>query len=78
MTEHDENPEEATEAAASPEAPADEPPAEPPAPPPPQWEYRTGFKVVGRMKEIIHLSIEVSNAEIRMLRKKIDKLTYGS
>jgi hypothetical protein len=67
MTEENENPTEVVE---------DVPP--PPATPPPQWEYRTNFKVNDRMKDIVNLSIEVSKAEIKRLRKKIDKLTYGS
>lgn len=45
---------------------------------PPTWEYRKNFKVVDKMKHIVNLSIDVSKAEIEQLRKRIEKLTYGS
>ena len=50
----------------------------PPGAPPPQWEYRTSFKIVGRLKEVVNLTMDVTQQEIARYRKKISKLTYGS
>lgn len=57
-------------------APAEEAKAD--GPPPPTWEYRKNFKVVDKMQKIVELTVEVSRAEIKRLRRQIDKLTYGS
>ena len=57
-------------------APSEEAKADGPAPP--AWEYRKNFKVVDKMQKIVELTVEVSRAEIRRLRRQIDKLTYGS
>jgi hypothetical protein len=46
--------------------------------PPPSWEYRKNFKVTDRMIEIVSLTIDASRAEIRRLRRKVEKLQYGA
>ena len=51
---------------------------EQPGPPRAQWEYRTEFRIVKEMKVIIHKSIEASESELELLRRKLDKITYGS
>lgn len=52
---------------------ADEIPREPP-----KWERRETFRINERMKEVIGLTIKASEAELAVLRRKLDKLTYGS
>jgi len=47
-------------------------------PEPPQWEYKKEFEINKRMKDIVKLSISATEAELAMLRRKLDKLTYGS
>lgn len=47
-------------------------------PPPPQWERRTSFKINDRMKDVVQKTIDLTRMEIASLRRKIDKLTYGS
>lgn len=47
-------------------------------PEPPKWEYRKSFKINERMKEVIGLTIKVTESELAVLRRKLDKLTYGS
>jgi hypothetical protein len=44
----------------------------------PSWEYRKNMKITERLINIVNLSKDVTQAEIARLRKKIDKLTYGS
>ena len=46
-------------------------------PKPPQWEYKTEFAINNRMKDLIHKTIQVSETEVDMLRKKLERLTYG-
>lgn len=46
--------------------------------PAPKWERRETMKVTERLKEVVSLSVEVSKAEVTRLRRKIEKLTYGS
>ncbi len=42
-----------------------------------KWEYRSEFKIHTRMKEMIGLTIEASEQELSVLRRKLEKLTYG-
>jgi hypothetical protein len=53
-------------------------PETPPEKPKPQWEYRKNFKINERMKHIVNLTIQATNSEIKSMRRKIDKLKYGS
>jgi hypothetical protein len=46
--------------------------------PTPQWEYRTSMKVTERLKTIVSATIDATKAERDRLRKKMEKLTYGS
>lgn len=59
----------------APAAKADDPPAKPPLS---SWEYREEFKIVGEMRKVINLAVDASEYEISMLRRKIEKLKYGS
>jgi hypothetical protein len=49
-----------------------------PQPKPPGWEYRKNFRINEEMKKVINLTIAASQAEIAVLRRKLQKLTYGS
>jgi hypothetical protein len=42
------------------------------------WQYRHTLKINQRMAEVVKLAIEASKMEISMLRRKVDKITYGS
>ncbi len=44
----------------------------------PSWEYRKNFRINEEMKKVINLTIAASQAEIAVLRRKLQKLTYGS
>lgn len=44
----------------------------------PKWEHRTTFKINDRMKEVIEMTIRVTESELTVLRRKLQKLTYGS
>lgn len=46
--------------------------------PPPTWEYREEFRINAQMREMLHLAKKVTEAEIDRLRRKVEKLTYGS
>lgn len=42
------------------------------------WEYREEFRINRQMREIVTLAKVVTEAEIDRLRRKLEKLTYGS
>jgi hypothetical protein len=42
------------------------------------WQYRKTLKINQRMAHVVNLTIEATKAEIKVLRRKVDKLTYGS
>ena len=42
------------------------------------WEYRTEFRINQQMREVIGLTKKVVEGEIDRLRRKVEKLTYGS
>lgn len=44
---------------------------------PPTWEQRP-FAINGKMKQVINLGIGATKAEIATLRKKLERLQYGS
>lgn len=56
------------------------PPPEHSAPPPdgPKWEHKTSFGITGQMKQVIELAMSASQAELKVLRRKLEKLQYGS
>ena len=47
-------------------------------PEPPKWEYKKEFEINKQMKKIVKLTMSATEAELAMLRRKLDKLTYGS
>ena len=56
----------------------DDPTPEAPGPEAPKWEYKKTFGINERMKNVIGLTIEATESELVVLRRKLDKLTYGS
>ena len=47
-------------------------------PEPPCWEQRSELKITGKMREVVKMTISATNSEIAALRRKIERLTYGS
>ena len=43
-----------------------------------QWSFKRNLGVNEQMKKVINLTIEATNAEIAVLRRKLERLTYGS
>ena len=61
--------------------PADETEAQPAGKPqrePPKWEYRQRFRIQEEMKKVVGLAIQATEAELVVLRRKMNKMTYGS
>ena len=58
----------------------DEKTPEPTPEPAPQakWEYRKNFGINERMKDVIGKTIDATESELVVLRRKLDKLQYGS
>ena len=42
------------------------------------WQYRHTLKINQRLADVVNLTMEATKMEIASLRRKIDKLTYGS
>lgn len=42
------------------------------------WEYREEFRINTKMREVIKLTKLITESEIDRLRRKVEKLTYGS
>lgn len=57
---------------------AENPEEKPKEPEPPTWEYRTDFGINKKMQEVIVLTISATQSEIQTLRRKLEKLQYGS
>jgi hypothetical protein len=57
---------------------ADEKTPETPPNEPPKWEHKTEFGINKQMREVLRLTISASEAELKVLRRKLEKLTYGS
>jgi hypothetical protein len=51
---------------------------EPEAPPQANWEYRQEFGIVTKMREAIKLTKTATESELAILRRKLERLTYGS
>lgn len=63
----------------NPEMPTEEPPAEKPEEKPRAvWEKRTEFRINQQMKSLVEATIKVTEAQIALLRRKVEKLQYGS
>jgi hypothetical protein len=45
--------------------------------PTPGWEYRTEMGINRRLKEIIQLTEKVTETELAVLRRKLEKLQRG-
>lgn len=57
---------------------SDDPKPEPPQDEAPSWQYKTEFGINTRLREVIKMTIEASTLEVEALKRKLDKLTYGS
>jgi hypothetical protein len=42
------------------------------------WEFREEFRINKQMREVVTLTKAVAESEIERLRRKVEKLTYGS
>lgn len=52
-------------------------PETPPEPPKLEWQYRNGFGINDRMKEVIEATIKMAQSEVEKHRKKLRRLQYG-
>lgn len=43
-----------------------------------EWSYKRTFGINEEMKKVIGLTISATQSEVTGLRRKLDKLTYGS
>ncbi len=43
-----------------------------------EWSYKRTFGINEEMKKVIGLTISATQSEVTALRRKLDKLTYGS
>ena len=43
----------------------------------PKWEYKTEFGIITEMKKLVNLTIEATEKELELLRKKLERMTYG-
>ncbi len=57
------------------ETPTEEQPEEKPRA---VWEKRTEFRINQQMKSLVEATIKVTEAQIALLRRKVEKLQYGS
>lgn len=57
-----------------PEIPSEEPKVE--GPPRAEWKYKTEFGIVNEMRNVLQLTLAASEAELKMLRRKLQKLQY--
>lgn len=44
----------------------------------PEWEYKEEFGIVTRLKEAVKVTAVASEKELSNLRRKLERLTYGS
>lgn len=42
------------------------------------WEYRQEFGIVTKMREAIKVTKAATESELAVLRRKLERLTYGS
>ncbi len=62
----------------APKPPEATPEPEAPAGPKAEWKYKKNLGINEEMKKVIHLTMAATNSEIAVLRRKLQKLTYGS
>jgi hypothetical protein len=44
----------------------------------PSWEHKTEFGINTKMREVIGLTISAVESEVKVLKRKLEKLQYGS
>ncbi len=42
------------------------------------WEERSGFKINEHMRGVVKATIDVCEAQIKLYKRKVEKLQYGS
>lgn len=47
-------------------------------PPKAEWKFKKNLGINDKMKNVINLTISATQSEILVLRRKLEKLTYGS
>jgi hypothetical protein len=45
---------------------------------PPEWKYKEEFGIVTKLKEAVKATAVASEHELSNLRRKLERLTYGS
>jgi hypothetical protein len=45
---------------------------------PPEWEYKEEFGIVSKLREVVKATQIASEKELADLRRKLERLTYGS
>jgi hypothetical protein len=43
----------------------------------PKWEHKTGFRIVGELRAVLTAAKDAAEKERDILRRKLDKITYG-
>ena len=43
-----------------------------------QWKYKTRFPIQDRMTEVIGLTIKATESQLKVYRRKLRKMQYGS
>jgi hypothetical protein len=43
-----------------------------------EWEYRTEFRINTEMRAVVEATIKVAQAQVDVLRRRVEKLQYGS
>jgi hypothetical protein len=46
--------------------------------PPPEWAYKEEFGIVSHLKTVVKATQSVSEKELSNLRRKLERLNYGS
>jgi hypothetical protein len=45
---------------------------------PPEWQYKEEFGIVTKLKTAVQATKKASEQELAELRRRLDRLTYGS
>lgn len=46
--------------------------------PPPEWNYKEEFGIVTQLKQVVKATQKATEMELAELRRKLERLTYGS
>ena len=46
--------------------------------PPPEWKYKEEFGIVTQLKTVVEATQKASEQELAELRRRLERLTYGS